>query len=697
MVFDVPSGRRVNTSSTIPTQASGLATTSSTDFDLWLKMASDNKINAKNSWNFALIDYFHDLSLLRDGDGINFRKASATLDGCVKIYSSRVDSAATETGILLSGLSKQQNQELRRRQGGSQEFEENEGSGDDVDEYEGEDSDDSEHGIHRRKVLRNVKRESTLAKSFNAIKAKRVDSELQVDPVFRKALADFDEGGASSMLLNMLNIDSKGRVIFNSDKREDEEKAAQTEGELKGGNIYMNDTNNMDIISLGRRFLPSNLERFLICPSMKEIQDISRTFKDNNLYEKLIRDNNNDNQKDGNGGNEENDDDFAHTGSIFYDDNDYDNDDFFNERSVNLTIQRLFDESRIQQDDDERQEVIGDVPDYDLLAYFDNNMKKHWLKRKTPDHWKVANLKSSKGYRESKKYNKNGDNQEEAQVIDFLNDEEDNEDEIFSESNTTTFLPKHQWSNQRKEGNCNLLANDIQFTSKRLIKHFIKPDKLLRTFNKRKRLSRTTDETHEESKNNTGVADEDFWSQKYQEYDTMNEIEREDLLELNQTYDQSFFEDNVAGDGDGINPMGDEFDVGEGGYGSQLLFQKNLFKPTYINFSRVAKRVDVTLLKDNLWLCLNENENNDKENEEESKNVDTKEEIKLESKFEKQFSDTVQDLTLKYSPEQMNNLSTSVCFICILHLANEHGLYIVNNPDNTDLKIQMQLQSEIPI
>lgn len=57
-----------------------------------------------NSWNFALIDYFHDMSLLKDGDGVNFQRASCTLDGCVKIYTSRVDSVATETGKLLSGL-----------------------------------------------------------------------------------------------------------------------------------------------------------------------------------------------------------------------------------------------------------------------------------------------------------------------------------------------------------------------------------------------------------------------------------------------------------------------------------------------------------------------------------------------------------------------------------------------------------------
>lgn len=44
------------------------------------------------------------MTFIREGDSINFQKASCTLDGCVKIYTSRVDSVATETGKLLSGL-----------------------------------------------------------------------------------------------------------------------------------------------------------------------------------------------------------------------------------------------------------------------------------------------------------------------------------------------------------------------------------------------------------------------------------------------------------------------------------------------------------------------------------------------------------------------------------------------------------------
>ncbi len=88
-----------------------------------LIMSHLQKITSTNTWNLALIDYFHEGSLLRNADdnSINFQKASCTLDGCVKIWTSRVDSVATETGKLLSGLAEDGRKCARRVGGPSQE------------------------------------------------------------------------------------------------------------------------------------------------------------------------------------------------------------------------------------------------------------------------------------------------------------------------------------------------------------------------------------------------------------------------------------------------------------------------------------------------------------------------------------------------------------------------------------------------
>ena len=120
------------------------------NFEEWMKMATDNKINAANSWNFALIDYFHDMSLLKEGDGVNFQKASCTLDGCVKIYTSRVDSVATETGKLLSGLADSGNKKGKRGE------EEGEGEGSEADE--GGDDEDGAKKKRKKVCLRRLLR-----------------------------------------------------------------------------------------------------------------------------------------------------------------------------------------------------------------------------------------------------------------------------------------------------------------------------------------------------------------------------------------------------------------------------------------------------------------------------------------------------------------------------------------------------------
>lgn len=170
------------------------------------------KINAANSWNFALIDYFHDMSLLRNGNdnSINFQRASCTLDGCVKIWTSRVDSVGTETGKLLSNLA-------------------NEGrEGDDDGDEDNPDGPEGTQGQRKRKAHR---AESTLAKNPAQLRNKKLDLEFKVDPLFRKTCADFDEGGAQGLLMNHLSLgvspDGGLRVVFDASdsisKGEDDE------------------------------------------------------------------------------------------------------------------------------------------------------------------------------------------------------------------------------------------------------------------------------------------------------------------------------------------------------------------------------------------------------------------------------------------------------------------------------------------
>jgi condensin complex subunit 2 len=73
-----------------------------------IKLASENKINAKNTWSLALIDHISDIvKNEKDEDNqTNFQKASCTLEAGVKIYASRVDSFHSETFKMLGGMNK---------------------------------------------------------------------------------------------------------------------------------------------------------------------------------------------------------------------------------------------------------------------------------------------------------------------------------------------------------------------------------------------------------------------------------------------------------------------------------------------------------------------------------------------------------------------------------------------------------------
>ena len=251
------------------------------NFEEWMKMATDNKINATNSWNFALIDYFHDMSLLKEGDGVNFQKASCTLDGCVKIYTSRVDSVATETGKLLSGLAESKQDKKRRGDGDA------EGEGE-----EGEDGEEDEEG-QKKKGKKKAQRsaEATLVQSFEQLRLKKMELEFAVDPLFKKASADFDEGGAKGLLLNHLSIDGEGRIVFDSSDNAQEQGAddgsrrdsmdpegtiAEEEGEKEKQQAEetVAEDGPVDIAALGARFFPdlSKLDSQDICPTLKSFE-----------------------------------------------------------------------------------------------------------------------------------------------------------------------------------------------------------------------------------------------------------------------------------------------------------------------------------------------------------------------------------------------------------------------------------------
>ena len=60
-----------------------------------------------------------------------------------------------------------------------------------------------------------------------------------------------------------------------------------------------------------------------------------------------------------------------------------------------------------------------------------------------------------------------------------------------------------------------------------------------------------------------------------------------------------------------------------------------------------------------------------------------------------EFTSVINGLQSVYPKQAMADISTSYCFICLLHLANEKGLVIENQPGLEELKIRRDWTAEI--
>ncbi|KAL2350673.1 condensin complex component cnd2 [Cryomyces antarcticus] len=707
------------------------------NFEEWMKMATDNKINATNSWNFALIDYFHDMSLLKEGDGVNFQKASCTLDGCVKIYTSRVDSVATETGKLLSGLADSGNKK--------QKGDNDEGEGDDGEEEEGED------GVKKRtkkKVQRSS--EATLATSFAQLQLKKMELEFSVDPLFKKASADFDEGGAKGLLLNHLTIDGRGRIVFDSSddtqdaSAEDTRRDSVLDAAGKGQKQEETGTKDMDIDlgSLATRFFPdlSRLDEQDICPSLKTF-DLGDPSGSLDLpFLKAPEDWKQDDESPGAEGE-------GDRSGIFLDEDnamgfDDDDDDDGNLGGFDLPPETGFGEGgeawareaaiepqvRVRNagpshgEEDEGGIDEGEAGAFEpgdklyavslnqgkeddhsnILNYFDQALSKNWA---GPEHWKIKRIKDASKPTAAPAKRK----EKESFEIDFAAPMSQSlADALYTPatSKSAISLPKVQWKSKTR----NLLPDDKHFNSRQLLRLFLKPKARLGS----KRTGTSTDQSRRDEVPD-GEMDEAFWARNAQNTAASADNIVNDEAPRQGDYDANFFQDDAFG-----APMQDDADdfadareafspiaegsqavpiaslegalngpgSQDGAFGAQLVAQSRRFRPEYVQYARVAKKVDVRRLKEEMWRGIGFEGGSAPPPAAPSRpHRPPPSPLLKAADGSLKFTHVMQNLQSVYPSQQMADISTSYCFICLLHLANEKGLVIHNEPGWEELSI----------
>ncbi|KAI1504385.1 condensin complex subunit 2/barren [Biscogniauxia marginata] len=720
------------------------------NFEEWMKMATDNKINANNSWNFALIDYFHDMSLLKDGDGVNFQRASCTLDGCVKIYTSRVDSVATETGRLLSGLADSNSKKKDR------EADDGEDSEEEVDE--------NGNVIKKRPKKRQRSSEATLAPSFASLQLKKFEMEFAVDPLFKKASADFDEGGAKGLLLNHLMIDGQGRIVFDSSDdandaskdgikpRRREDVILEEDEEAEDRDVTMTEKEptqeeeedvEIDIGALGAQFFPdlSILDEQDICPSLKNFDLGNPSGSLDIPFLRASEADNEEDDKDGSGG-------VGNKSGMFIDDDNlagFDDmtamggldvvDVAFGEGgeawareaaldpqmrpyNVGLNDDMPNDEGIDGVDDENGDYVVsmnlaksGDKMHEDILGYFDQALQKNWA---GPEHWRIRKIKDANKPDTAPRQRK----EKEPFEIDFASPLDPKlADTIYTHasSNSAISMPKKEWKSKTR----NLLPDDKHFNSKQLLSLFLKPK--ARMSSRRNRFSSrigTFGNAGHQDDIPVGDMDEAFWAQK----EPLQSTEDDTVLPQGD-YDANFFDDEMPLPGGGLLDDDDDLEFADardhfspnadiaptqdigitgmiggmttGGFGTQLVTSTRRLRPEYVQYARVAKKVDVRRLKEELWKGLGLPDNDEPGRSRlptPPTEGDSKPPVPEEPSLK--FTDVMNSLQSVYPKTVMDDISTSYCFICLLHLANEKGLVIENTPELLELDIRRDLTAE---
>jgi len=699
------------------------------------------KINAANSWNFALIDYFHDMSLLKEGDGVNFQKASCTLDGCVKIYTSRVDSVATETGKLLSGLADSGNKKRKGEEEGDAQAE-----GEDEEDGEGED------GIKKKTKKKSQRSsENTLVSSFAQLQLKKMELEFSVDPLFKKASADFDEGGAKGLLLNHLTIDAHGRIAFDSsdDVREQEEQVEKDEDEEDAKPEV-----DIDVEVLGLRFFP-DLERIDeqdICPSLKAFElgggedtlDIPflKVPEDWRKDEAAPQDENQNAADYGDeplGGFDDDDDndvvrggfDVIEMGEVGFGEG---GEAWAREAAMNTQPRVALASDGM--DNNEGEQGLGDevggfeansaqygialVKDKDfsrdnILSYFDQALQKNWA---GPEHWRIRKIKdSTKSTTTVKRKEK------EPFEIDFMSPlTQAMADMIYTPAttNATISLPKSQWKSKTR----NLLPDDKHFNSRQLLRLFLKPK--ARIGAKRQVAQTQSCQPGNRSADTDDLPDGAemdgaYWARQHAANTAAaaSTAALDDDAAQAANYDANFFQD----DGLALPGMGDDDDndhfadaaehfpvdaehagrpgdsqsmlptTQESGFGTQLVTQSRRLRPEYVQYARVATRVDVRRLKEEMWRDIGVHStaaDSTVTSPDPSSPTTPKEAEGIEKALgegELRFTDVINNLQSVYNPQTMADISTSYCFIALLHLANEKGLVLRHEEGFGDIRI----------
>ncbi|XVF77380.1 hypothetical protein PTKIN_Ptkin14bG0038400 [Pterospermum kingtungense] len=483
------------------------------------------------------------------------------------------------------------------------------------------------HAHNKEESERKISPISTLESSFEALNVRKFDVAFAVDPLYHQTSAQFDEGGAKGLLLNNLGVYEGCRVLFDS---------FEVPGKCKSGSVQNNILEMIDI-----SFAKESIEKMVInmlskkeiCPILKVIEchfggDNQRSSETFDLGQKF------DIRVDADDANEAR---FNYNSFGNYDPWTFDHDEVSSTVNEGSDLDPTFYDHHEESDtyascESDLKDSFEDVANLLLRGLGFTSKQNAWA---GPDHWKYHNHKGSQDIPatnvESALTTKKPKSKNLKEFdVDFTKYLEKEMLDVFvpPKNPKLLLLPANRAS-------CNnTLPEDCRYQPESLVKLFLLPNIMCLGKRRRKR------------------SDHSSWQQNDDFDEQLPSWDNESML-------SSQFNNGCAHDDEGNL--------------DDLISQPRQVNRIEVQYDKTSKQVDVHALKEKLWDHM----------------LGSLEVAEVVNQVALSFKHVLATFLFNCQAAKPEDISPHLCFICLLHLANEHGLIIQDRPSLDDLSIHL--------
>ncbi|NXM32035.1 CND2 protein, partial [Oxyruncus cristatus] len=604
-----------------------------------IRLSTENKITPRNAFDLYLIDYMPEI-LKQNSEFTSFKVAAGTLDACGKIYSARVDIVHADTYKVLGGLGK------------------------DSAHAKGLDSPGEEDSSAPEavKTVRPKKKQAfkTIEQNLDNINVSEANRRRQVDPMFQKAAASFDERSTAGIFLRCLHTqDFRCELQFES----------SIVPLPSSETLLLPNSDPVKIMDLKSLLAPC-VEKRPICSSLAGFQftkwdeesheEVVLALLDKFKKSEHVFDPNVEVESDGEGCAPPLPEDDFHSdspGSRAAEKHGEFTDNISSFGTISQNQSKRTDGSLFGEGDVETvcRHLSMNPGEY---SYFSPRTLSMWA---GPQHWRFKPRHTSNANSEKEARKRNV-----KEVFELNFDENVDFEVYFRKTKASVTLAKSTL--ERQNVRSTTLPADFNYNPQNFIQLFLKP--LVK-------LNRTS-EPVTTSENEAEIGD----------YDYNNPNDTSDFcpaLQVSDSDDDNDPSEFLAPAGE-FNPQGlqpNRMDVTT--YGElNLIAEPQKINKIAIQYAKNAEKMDMRRLKETMWQLLTDGQKKGTVGEVEDAE---KEKDMSVVAGEKKLSNIMKDLRHRLPADMATNLSVPSAFVCLLHLASEKNLSLEGTEDMSDILV----------